>query len=86
MTEPRLCPHCRRPLRLGVRLSRTQARIFDVVVGGDGPSGEDIAAALPIVRSTVKVHIANMNERLAAAGWRIVGSKIAGYRLERWPS
>jgi predicted transcriptional regulator len=81
--KPRCCHYCGQALpehRLGVCLTPTQGRIFDIVVRRGGElDGEALSSRLGITRNCLKVHIRDLNIRLSVTGYRI-GGRIA-YRL-----
>lgn len=82
MTE--CCPTCHQTvphMREGVRLTRTKARIFDCVRSCQGQSRKELAAALSMDDATLKTHIYQMNDLLAAGGLKIVGARGFGYRI-----
>ena len=84
--KPRCCHYCGQVLpehRLGVCLTPTQGRIFDLVVQTSGTSfdSETLSLRLGITRNCLKVHIRDLNIRLSDTGYRI-GGRIA-YRLFR---
>ena len=85
----RTCPHCGQLLaeyRLGVRLSPTKARIFDIVAraGDNGIMPNDLFALVFTsgqVRGTLAAHMWQINETLEEVGYRIKGGKHGCYYL-----
>jgi hypothetical protein len=81
-----LCMSCGRPLpelRCGVALPRVKAAIFDAVAraGDAGISSDEISAELYVVttplalaraKAAIKVHVHQLNARLAGTGTAIV--------------
>lgn len=80
----RTCHYCGAALpdiRLGVRLTALQARIFDLVQrgGGDGILGADLIEVLgdrerPMTRNTLHVHVCGINGLIEDEGYRITGN------------
>ena len=82
-----LCSHCGQPMppiRLGVKLTPLKSRILDAVIlkGGDGIVAIDLAEKMGMTPETLKVHVAQINEKLFDAGHRIYG-RGGRYRLIR---
>lgn len=83
----RCCHYCNQELpahRLGVKLTPTQGRIFDLVceAGENGINRHDIADITGTSPDAVKVHINHINERLRDRGYHIRG--YGNYRLVQW--
>ena len=83
------CHHCGQALpemRLGVRLTRFKAHLFDLVRrgGSDGISSDDLFSLLYPdgggSRQTLKAHVWQINEMIADEGYRIEG-RGSSYRL-----
>jgi hypothetical protein len=89
--EVQRCPHCGQAMadvRMGVSLTPLKARIFDAVSRRPGITWDDISRVAfggEACRETVKAHIWQINETLAAADVEIKGARgpHGGYRLER---
>jgi hypothetical protein len=88
MSAIELCRCCGQPLppqlRAGVYLPARKAAIFDTVRNHPGITAEGIAAncfddETPV--TTVRVHICQIKEMLAATDIRIRGTKFDGYRV-----
>jgi hypothetical protein len=91
-SKPHFCPCCgqRVLLRLGVLLSPRQADVFDVIQRQNKCGGirmDTLADLFKGNRGCLKVHISNINKKLALRGWRIVcereGSTKGFYRIKR---
>jgi DNA-binding winged helix-turn-helix (wHTH) protein len=90
MTAAQCCPYCGREMpevRLGVRMTRLKARIFDLVRRG-GRDGIDREDLFDIVfsgtgrrRATLKSHLYQINELIEDTGYRITGR--SAVRLEK---
>ncbi len=86
------CPCCNSILggdgwRLGVRLSKSQLRIFDAVqrAGPVGVAGPALDERLSMTYRNRVSTIWQLNETLALVGWRIWAGVAGGnYRLIRW--
>jgi hypothetical protein len=76
-----VCPHCGQPIaseRLGVRLTPLKAAIVDAIkrTGDLGKSSESLMRELyfdrkPVSVNTLKAHVFQINELLAATDWVI---------------
>lgn len=82
----RRCVTCGQELRawrLGVVLPPLKARILDAIARGDGITTAELIGdlGLPIKASTLRVHVAQINEILAPTGYRIKGGRWLGYRV-----
>ena len=84
------CPHCgqRVLLRLGADLSPRQADVFDVIerqTKRGGIRSDVLAGMFKGGDGCLKVHISNINKKLAPNGWQIVcerrGCKMGFYRI-----
>jgi hypothetical protein len=71
------CPHCGCEERLRVRMSPLKARIFDAIkrAGNTGISADDLwgiaFAGRSRSRETLKAHVWQINDMLAATDWRV---------------
>jgi len=82
--KPRCCHYCGQTLpehRMGVCLTPTQGRIFDLVHKLGVIGGEALSERLGISRNCLKVTLRDLNIRLSETGYRIGGR--TGYRLFR---
>ena len=76
-----ICPTCHQPMaheRLGVSLTPLKAAIVDRIkwAGDLGRSSESLVSELyfdrkPVSKTTIKVHVFQINELLAATDWVI---------------
>ena len=88
-----VCNYCNQPLpthRMNVKMSPIEGRIFDLVTrgGNDGITLRDLVDILwpddpaPAATRSLRVHVSNLNEKLALRGYRLVGYGSV-YRLKR---
>jgi DNA-binding response OmpR family regulator len=84
------CPGCGRPLSSDdLDLTRTQHRIYDIIVRRPGIDTEQLRGLVwaedpnggPENSKTIHVHISKLNKRLARYGVRVRGSISDGYRV-----
>lgn len=78
------CSYCGQPLpvhRMNVRMSPLEGRIFDLVMRGgeDGITLRDLIDIVwpddptPAAIRSLRVHVFNLNEKLALRGYRLIG-------------
>jgi hypothetical protein len=87
----KLCSACGQPLperRLGIKLTPIKAHIFDLVkaAGNTHITCERINNLVFDGRSryeVIKSHIWQINDLIEDTGWKIVGERGYGYRLEQ---
>jgi hypothetical protein len=79
--QNQICPYCKRPIqveRFGIRLSPLKAALLDQIrsSGDIGISNAELLAAdcyrerRPVSPTTIKAHVAQINDMLAATCWR----------------
>ena len=82
MTQQR-CPYCNQPLpvhRMNVQMTSLEGRIFDLIRrgGDDGILTRDLVDVIwpndpaPAAAKSLKVHISNINRKIAARDYRII--------------
>jgi DNA-binding CsgD family transcriptional regulator len=71
--NPRLCPHCGQRLLThhGVRLSPSEATVYDMISHGYGALSQ-LCAALDKSPGLVRTHIHNINDRFRESDFAIV--------------
>lgn len=85
MTRTSFCRHCGQPMpalnRAGVYLPAMKGQIFDVIKKSPGIGAADIAMMVygdssPKKQSSIRVHIAHINDMLAATKVSITGNGV----------
>ena len=82
------CPTCHRPLpeniRYGVALGPIKLRIFDLIEKRPGVTTKEIASIIyesAHEKSTINVHVGQINDLFADTDLRIIGKQYSGYRM-----
>lgn len=80
MNRQRCCHYCGQELpehRLGVRLGPKEGRIFDYIAASatDGISNDDLCDLTGITPGSLKGHVYNINEKLMATDYQIIGRR-----------
>lgn len=81
------CPACGQQvdrLRYGVKLGKVKVRIFDAIERQPGISQKELSEKVyetSMDKSTISVHVIQINELFCHTDLKIVGKQYSGYRM-----
>lgn len=83
------CPACGQiipqNIRYGKKLSKIQLKIFDKIAVRPGITQRELNDSIwerPVHKTTISVHVGNINDLFADTDLRIIGRSHNGYRLQ----